>query len=1346
MESRDGALHFQPSLELSKLRQDVAKMKQQITGISRHAAKESNFINKSLTNVLRYGAGYLTFRGAQRFIGDIVAIRGEFQQLEVAFETMLQSKEKANAMMREVVDFAAKTPFQLTEVATGTKQLLAYRVEQEKIIPTLKALGDVSAGLGVSIQRLILNYGQVKTATKLTGRELKDFNMAGVPLIAELAKNLGKTESEINSMVSAGRIGFKDVENAFRSMTSEGGRFADLMDKQSGTITGRISNLRDNLDKMMNDIGQANEGIINDAISGVGYLVENYEEVGRIIAELIAIYGSYKAALITISAIDKARIAYMKIYNHELKYQTWLAMTSEKVSRKKARAMALEVMSHKKLTKALIIQRIEQIRANLATMANPYVLAGVAVVGLTYGVYKLATAQTDLEKSQEKINKNFTDASKAARKEEMQLNSLFGKLKAAKEGTDKYKKAKQNIISQYSSYLKGLDDEKRKLNNIEGAYNGIINKIRQKYREEAMNKSIQDAQEEYINKEAENLDKIKESLTDKMGGKKGMEVYWELVPKLQNGEDLGGELQNIIDSFDKTYKSSSYGAGGSFGITGNDLRARIEDIQEANSVFEKTKKIAEERAGVMYGKKAVDTIQEENKPLRSQADVLKEIAEQQKIINGLRKKSKTGISADEKKNLKDAESQLKLLKGELNLYTGAKTSNKTTKPTFDDITFIRNNERAKEDLKYESKIRQIRIEKDGFDEENELLKEEGKRQIALLRRQQEDKMLELEKASKEAKKAGKTFDLEGAKSSWNKLYDDLIIKTSKENGDREQKLEEGNLKELLDKYKTYEEKRTQIVENGKKERLRLVKAGGSEANLAVFDKRINARLSELDSQYAESGSRIAVFFEDAREKSLDELKQLVDEGERLLEKLADKNSVFNSDDNPFGLTEEQFYDIKGDPSKLKDFTDRLLVLKGNVESLENPFKLLGNSIKKAFDPEDTDTFEKNLAAIRRALNEVNEAVGFVSDSLNDLADGTGNETFSKIANVLNDTMEVANKTMKGAETGSKVAGQAGAIVGAVIGLGTSLSKVIAGGKDRRREREVQALQKRVDALAESYAVLNREVEKSYSIDAKKKIREQDENLRKQNETLQKQINAERRKKKSDGNRIRSWEEQIRRNNEVIKDNKDNAVDAIFGSSIQQAIDNFASAYADMWAKGDDVAKGRKDVVRDMLRNIVFQFAKSKIAEKVKSLRSYLDNAFKDEKLDKSEIDTALLIGNRIKEIQDSIYDKYKDLLKDPKEEDKEREASRKGFAAMTQDMGASLDSRFTLMTELQNQSVEISKNIQAGAKFLQNNAAKQLEHLTNIDNNTAKLQQVESGIGGINTKLEEIKTRGIKIR
>lgn len=185
-----------------------------------------------------------------------VKAAGDQEQLAVAFTTMLGSADKAKTLMQEIAQFAASTPFELTEVQKGSRALLAFGIEAENIIPSMKNLGDIAAGVGINIDELAVIYGKARTAGTLYAEDINQLTERGVPIIAQLAKQFGVAESEIKKLVSQGTVGFSDLEEAFKSMSGEGGQFYNLMEAQSQTLLGKWSNLQDGLHQLSVAIGQ----------------------------------------------------------------------------------------------------------------------------------------------------------------------------------------------------------------------------------------------------------------------------------------------------------------------------------------------------------------------------------------------------------------------------------------------------------------------------------------------------------------------------------------------------------------------------------------------------------------------------------------------------------------------------------------------------------------------------------------------------------------------------------------------------------------------------------------------------------------------------------------------------------------------------------------------------------------------------------------------------------------------------------------------------------------------------------------------------------------------------------
>lgn len=201
--------------------------------------------------------GAFSVAAITNFTKAILNQAGAVEQDMIAFETLLGGVENANNLMDELVDFAKRTPFNRQDLVEGTKRLLAYNVGQEDVIKTMEMLGNISSGVGrEKLPQLILAFGQVKAATRLTGAELRQFAEAGVPLLDQLAQNFGVTAGEMQEMISGGEIGFNDVQLALQKMTGEGGKFFELMDKQSESFLGKISNLQDGFQILAANIGE----------------------------------------------------------------------------------------------------------------------------------------------------------------------------------------------------------------------------------------------------------------------------------------------------------------------------------------------------------------------------------------------------------------------------------------------------------------------------------------------------------------------------------------------------------------------------------------------------------------------------------------------------------------------------------------------------------------------------------------------------------------------------------------------------------------------------------------------------------------------------------------------------------------------------------------------------------------------------------------------------------------------------------------------------------------------------------------------------------------------------------
>lgn len=309
MENIGGGLGFRATLDIDDFNVSAQAMERRIKDFSNTAIDEVGSVEDSFRLMAeragQYISYYLVGQGMKSLLSSIVMTRGQFQQLEIAFETMLGSGSKAQELMGQMIDTAAKTPFDLMGVAEGAKQLMAYGVSADKVNDTLVRLGNIASGLSIPLNDIVYLYGTTMVQGRLYAQDVRQFTGRGIPLVKELAEKYHTTADAINEMVSAGKIGFADVEEVLNKMTNSGGQFYNLMEKQSASLTGQIANLQDAWDTVLNDWGKSNEGLFSGAIAGATYLVEHMDTLVRILKAVAIGYGSVKAAIVLNSVATK---------------------------------------------------------------------------------------------------------------------------------------------------------------------------------------------------------------------------------------------------------------------------------------------------------------------------------------------------------------------------------------------------------------------------------------------------------------------------------------------------------------------------------------------------------------------------------------------------------------------------------------------------------------------------------------------------------------------------------------------------------------------------------------------------------------------------------------------------------------------------------------------------------------------------------------------------------------------------------------------------------------------------------------------------------------------------------
>lgn len=274
--------------------------------LTKSVEKEGDSLDAIFKKMAVSAGAYFSFTQIENFRQKLIEVRGDFQKLEIAFSTMLQSEEKGIALMNQLAQTAAKTPFDLKGISEGAKQLLAYGAAAEDVNDTIVRLGNIASGLSIPLKDLVYLYGTTMVQGRLFTMDLRQFQGRGIPLAEELAKQLGVAKEKIGEMVTAGEIGFPQVQKALEAMTNEGGKFFQLMEKQSSSLSGMKSNLDDAVDMMLNQMGKDMQGVLAGSIELTTKLVENYKQVGQAVLDIVVAYGAYKAALLSITAIRSA--------------------------------------------------------------------------------------------------------------------------------------------------------------------------------------------------------------------------------------------------------------------------------------------------------------------------------------------------------------------------------------------------------------------------------------------------------------------------------------------------------------------------------------------------------------------------------------------------------------------------------------------------------------------------------------------------------------------------------------------------------------------------------------------------------------------------------------------------------------------------------------------------------------------------------------------------------------------------------------------------------------------------------------------------------------------------------
>lgn len=434
------------------------------------------------------GAGVLKALGAE-----MIRVRGEFQAADTAIETLLGNKEKANALMSQVREFAKISPLEFSDVTAATQMMLGFNIEAEKVPRYLQAIGDVSMGNTQKFNSMTLAFSQMSAAGKLMGQDLNQMINAGFNPLQIMSEKTGKSIATLKDEMSKGAISAEMVQQAFIDATSAGGRFYQMSENASKEINGQLSMMQDAMDSVLNELGEKSEGVIMDGIQMTASLIENYETVGKILAGLVVTYGAYRTAvMLTTIATSKHTIAEIA------------------------------------LTNARVLARKAQMALNAAMLTSPYVLLATAVVGLGAAMWTFHDSTTESEKALDRFNKKQEEAQKLEQEHKQKIDSLVQSSRDIALSDLQRGQSLAELRKEYPKIFEQYDIESIKL--------ADILKLKQQIAAEDTKRAGEKQEKELSDIEAEI--KYYENLLKSLSGQQGIDGYVKKLKDLRADRDV----------------------------------------------------------------------------------------------------------------------------------------------------------------------------------------------------------------------------------------------------------------------------------------------------------------------------------------------------------------------------------------------------------------------------------------------------------------------------------------------------------------------------------------------------------------------------------------------------------------------------------------------------------------------------------------------------------------------------------------------------------------------------------------------------------------------------------------
>ena len=583
-------------------RLELRQLTRQYREFSKETDKSTVTVDALMSSLKRTAAEIGGLAAIKKFGADVINATGTMQQLQVSLSTILQDGEKASKLIEEIAQFAAKTPFELNDVAEGAKQLLAYGSSAGTVVDELSMLGDVAAGLQIPIGQLIYLYGTLRTQGRAMTVDIRQFAGRGIPIYEELAKVLGVSKDQVGELVTEGKVGFKEVEQAFKNMTSEGGKFNDLMENSAGTWPQRLSNIQDTLFQKLNDFGNKYKEVFEFGIGTAEELVEHLDDVISVIGGLIAAYGTYRAALIATAVAQKA-VGFVDSIRLIMAYRKQLGLATA-----------------------------AQQAFNLAAKSNVYVALLSVLVGLGTAIYMFTKRTNEATAAQDALSKVNKKADEEFSTQAATIDRLNGVLKSETASLEQKKEALDKLQSIIPDYNASLSKEGELINNNTEAIRAYLTQLEKQIKLKAAQEELEELyrskrlQEKNVQTQQANYDRTRKQnpIGVVYGGDAGIEAQRQSLNRIAEAEkslkDANDELkdtQTQIAAIEKEIEQTS--------LASSKAQKPMSSLSnEIKNASEKIKSLRKEIAGLRSGKIKADagktvesTIETKNKELQA---------------------------------------------------------------------------------------------------------------------------------------------------------------------------------------------------------------------------------------------------------------------------------------------------------------------------------------------------------------------------------------------------------------------------------------------------------------------------------------------------------------------------------------------------------------------------------------------------------------------------------------------------------------------------------------------------------------------------------------------------------